>query len=147
MHAGIYKHYKGGFYVLLGAAEHTETGEEMAVYVSLTGAHLPGPRMRVRPVSEFIGEVNTADSQTANPVKRFEHVGLEIPQPRTIPRCPGCGEEEVQATRADVVLGVQGWKLADHIPLYEAAKGGNRLCVCSGILVDSKGSPIIRRVP
>jgi len=52
MHAGLYRHYKGGYYQVLGIAEHTETDERVVVYVSLD-ASLPGPRMRVRPVEEF----------------------------------------------------------------------------------------------
>jgi hypothetical protein len=48
MQTGIYQHYKGGYYLVLGVAEHTETKEEVVVYVSLDAAR-QGPRMRVRP--------------------------------------------------------------------------------------------------
>ena len=50
---GVYRHYKGQLYLLLGIGQHTVTGEIEAVYVSLEGAHLPGPRLRIRPLSEF----------------------------------------------------------------------------------------------
>lgn len=53
MKTGVYKHYKGGYYQVLGIAEHTETGERLVVYVALSGAHLPGPRMNVRPETMF----------------------------------------------------------------------------------------------
>jgi hypothetical protein len=53
--AGKYRHYKGGQYQVLGIGEHTETGERLVVYVALTGANLPGPRIRLRPVMMFIG--------------------------------------------------------------------------------------------
>jgi hypothetical protein len=55
---GVYEHYKGGRYLLLGIGEHTETGETVVVYISLTGAHLPGPRLRVRPLAMFTDAVN-----------------------------------------------------------------------------------------
>lgn len=48
MKSGIYRHYKGGFYQLIGEAEHTETGQRLVVYVAL--AILPGPRIRCRPL-------------------------------------------------------------------------------------------------
>jgi hypothetical protein len=50
MQCGIYRHYKGGYYQVLGVAQHTETKESMVVYVALTGVDMPGPRMRTRPM-------------------------------------------------------------------------------------------------
>lgn len=55
--SGVYDHYKGGKYLALGVAEQTETGERLVIYVALTGAGLPGPRLRARPLSmwnEFV---------------------------------------------------------------------------------------------
>lgn len=74
--AGVYRHYKGGYYQVLGIAAHTETDELMVVYVSLTGAHLPGPRMRIRPLEMWLDVV----THEGKHVPRFEYVGLEIPQ-------------------------------------------------------------------
>ncbi|HET9946691.1 MAG TPA: DUF1653 domain-containing protein [Patescibacteria group bacterium] len=72
MQAGIYKHYKGKYYLVLGVAQHSETQEEVVVYVSLyTGE---GPRMFVRPRKMFEenGEINGKKQ------KRFEYIGTEI---------------------------------------------------------------------
>lgn len=82
MQAGIYQHYKGGFYQVLGVAQHTETGEEMVVYVSLD-ATLPGPRMRVRPLHGENGFETTISEETHGTIKlirtRFHYVGDKIP--------------------------------------------------------------------
>lgn len=55
MHAGIYKHRKGGLYLLLGTghdADHEE--REVVVYVPLyTDPDRTGPRLAVRTRSEF----------------------------------------------------------------------------------------------
>lgn len=74
--AGVYRHYKGGLYQVLGIAEHTETHEKVVVYLSLTSAHLPGPRMRVRPLE---GPEGFITPELVNNAPRFEYVGYEIP--------------------------------------------------------------------
>lgn len=51
MQTGIYQHYKGGYYQVLGIAEHTETKERLVIYITLTGIDLEGPRIRARPVN------------------------------------------------------------------------------------------------
>ena len=73
MNCGIYRHHKGGLYLLLGEAEHTETTERLAIYVSLDGT-LPGPRIRARPLHEFIGYVKDSLGCSTG-VARFEFVG------------------------------------------------------------------------
>ena len=73
---GIYEHYKGGFYQVIGIGAHSETGELMVVYVSLTGAELPGPRMRVRPEELFFDEVQWPSGERA---PRFRYIGFERP--------------------------------------------------------------------
>lgn len=55
---GVYEHYKGKKYLVLGVARHTETGELLAVYVPLY--ELPGNegvQMSVRPLEMFAGQV------------------------------------------------------------------------------------------
>ena len=58
LRCGVYEHYKGKKYLVLGVARHTETGELMAVYVPLYD--LPenrGVQMAVRPLEMFTGDV------------------------------------------------------------------------------------------
>ncbi len=58
LRCGVYEHYKGKKYLVLGVARHTETGELMAVYVPLY--ELPGNegvQMSVRPLEMFVGDV------------------------------------------------------------------------------------------
>ncbi len=74
MEAGIYRHYKGGYYQVLGVSEHTETHEIVVVYICLD-ASLPGPRMRHRPM---VGP-NGFNTEVEPSKKRFEYIGYEIP--------------------------------------------------------------------
>lgn len=61
--AGLYRHYKGELYLLLGVAHHSETMERIAVYVPLyidpswSGTDLTD-RMTVRPAEMFFGIVD-----------------------------------------------------------------------------------------
>jgi hypothetical protein len=62
---GRYRHFKGGEYVLISVARHTETEELLAVYRS-AGAET----VWVRPLSMFVGQVALG----AEPVPRFQRV-------------------------------------------------------------------------
>jgi hypothetical protein len=73
LRAGLYQHYKGGFYQVLGLGVHTETGEKFVVYVSLTP--LPGPRIRVRPAAIFFDKVLWPSGRKA---PRFNYIGSEL---------------------------------------------------------------------
>ena len=64
---GIYRHYKGNCYEVIGIASHSETLEPMVVYRALYGEH----GLWVRPASMWNEEVETADGKK---VKRFEPV-------------------------------------------------------------------------
>ena len=59
LRCGVYEHYKGKKYLVLGVARHTETGELLAVYVPLY--ELPGGgegvQMAVRPLGMFTEDV------------------------------------------------------------------------------------------
>jgi len=50
---GIYRHYKGGDYRVLGCAQHSETGEEVIVYESLHNK-----KLWVRPKTMFLEIIN-----------------------------------------------------------------------------------------
>lgn len=72
LRSGVYEHYKGRKYLVLGVARHTETGELMAVYVPLY--ELPsneGVQMAVRPLKMFREQVEVG-SET---MPRFRFTG------------------------------------------------------------------------
>jgi len=75
LRCGVYEHYKGKRYLVLGVARHTETGELMAVYVPLY--ELPGNegvQMSVRPLEMFTGDVEVG----AETRPRFRFTGQEV---------------------------------------------------------------------
>jgi len=61
---GIYRHYKGQTYEVLGLAHHSETEEPLVVYRALYGDY----GLWVRPLSMFSETVEVA----GEPVPRFE---------------------------------------------------------------------------
>ncbi|MBT5032860.1 MAG: DUF1653 domain-containing protein [Proteobacteria bacterium] len=64
---GLYRHFKGKQYQLLGVASHTETGEELVVYRALYGEH----GLWVRPLAMF-DETMRRDGKS---FKRFTYEG------------------------------------------------------------------------
>ena len=66
---GIYKHYKGKEYRVLGIATHSETLEKMVVYQALYGTY----GIWVRPINMW-NEVVEVNGQQ---VKRFEFIREE----------------------------------------------------------------------
>jgi len=64
---GIYRHYKGKQYQVLGIARHSETLEDMVIYKALYGEG----GTWVRPLSMWENLI-AVDGKT---VKRFEYVG------------------------------------------------------------------------
>jgi len=50
---GLYRHYKGGQYEVIGTARHSETLEPMTIYRTLYGAH----GLWVRPAAMFTEQV------------------------------------------------------------------------------------------
>lgn len=68
---GVYRHYKGNFYEVIGTALHSETLEPMIVYRALYGEH----GLWVRPAHMWGELVDTREGR----VCRFAYVGQSIP--------------------------------------------------------------------
>lgn len=68
---GVYRHYKGNFYRVLGEARHSETLEAMVVYQALYGER----GLWVRPKAMFLEKVLVAGRE----VPRFDYRGPEEP--------------------------------------------------------------------
>jgi hypothetical protein len=64
---GKYRHYKGNDYEVLGAATHSETGEELVVYRALYGDR----GLWVRPAAMFCESVKVGNDE----VPRFAYIG------------------------------------------------------------------------
>jgi len=64
---GVYRHYKGNQYEVIGFAKHSETLEDMVIYKALYGES----KTWVRPFSMWDNPIEI-DGRT---VKRFEYVG------------------------------------------------------------------------
>ncbi len=65
---GLYKHYKGNIYEVVGVAKHSETLEEMVVYKATYQPE--GENLWVRPLKLFLENV-MVEGQS---VKRFEKI-------------------------------------------------------------------------
>lgn len=73
--AGVYQHYKGGLYYVLGVARHTETDEKLICYIPLyTREDHKGPRIQVRPLDMFLEKVEVEGKS----VERFKYLGSEL---------------------------------------------------------------------
>lgn len=68
---GIYRHFKGNYYQVTGTAIHSETMEEMVVYIPLYGER----KTWVRPLANFLS-TKIIDGKE---VVRFEYAGEEVP--------------------------------------------------------------------
>lgn len=64
---GIYQHYKGQLYEVIGVGHHTETEEELVFYRSLYGRY----GFWVRPISMFCEEVEV----NGRIISRFTYLG------------------------------------------------------------------------
>ena len=68
---GIYRHFKGKEYEVLGEAMHTETNEIVVVYRALYGDY----GLFVRPLEMFLSEVDKNKYPDAKQKYRFEFIG------------------------------------------------------------------------
>ena len=65
---GVYRHFKGNIYHVLGVAENTETGELTVVYIPQYGEHKG--RLANRDLAMFIEEVDRPEHNYKGP--RFQ---------------------------------------------------------------------------
>ncbi len=73
---GLYKHYKGNLYQVLGISRHSETLEEMIIYQALYGDYA----LWVRPKALFMDKVLV----DATLVPRFEFIANTWSKPATV---------------------------------------------------------------
>lgn len=69
----IYRHFKGGLYLTIDVAKHSETKEEMVIYRNLHDMSL-----WVRPLDMFLSEVDKEKYPDAIQENRFEEAALEV---------------------------------------------------------------------
>ena len=68
---GTYRHFKGVQCQVIAQATHTETGEQMVVYMKPT----EGNKVWVRPYDMFMSKVDKTKYPDADQEYRFEEVG------------------------------------------------------------------------
>ncbi len=55
---GIYRHYKGNLYRILGVGKHSETQEELVIYQPLYESKFGKDALWVRPLGMFLEDVD-----------------------------------------------------------------------------------------
>lgn len=65
---GVYRHFKGNYYLLEDLIFHSETGEKMVAYRALYGEG----KLWCRPYEEFFGEVEAEKYPNVEQEWRFE---------------------------------------------------------------------------
>ena len=68
MELGLYKHYKGNIYEVIGIAKHSETLEEMVVYKATY--QIEGENLWVRPKAMFLESIKVNELT----IKRFSKI-------------------------------------------------------------------------
>lgn len=81
LQTGVYRHYKGPLYRVLGCARHSETEEWLVIYQALYGDF----GLWLRPQAMFCGTVEVEGEQ----VPRFSLVEAQEPLIGTPPAAPG----------------------------------------------------------
>ena len=71
---GIYRHYKGNFYEVLGTVHHSETLEVLALYRALYKARYGRNSLWIRPLKMFLEKV-VVDGKR---IPRFEKVSGKV---------------------------------------------------------------------
>ena len=72
---GIYQHYKGKYYQVLGTARHSETLEELIVYKALYRSKFGLNSLWARPRKMFFQKVKINGKY----VPRFQYIGRKKP--------------------------------------------------------------------
>ena len=68
---GLYEHFKGNKYEVMGVARHSETLEELVVYKALYKGNFPEGSLWVRPLKMFREFVSVKGEK----VERFRYIG------------------------------------------------------------------------
>ena len=79
---GIYKHYKGDYYIVEDVATHTETGEELVLYRGLyNGQKFGQHHLCARPRDMFLSEVDHTQNPHVAQKWRFELQDIKSKHP------------------------------------------------------------------